>query len=145
MHSRVGKGFTLIELMIVILIVAVLMAIAIPAYNGQVRKSRRAEAIQVLNELVLREEKWRAENPRYTDSATNLMGVANFNGLLTNYDVTITGTTATSYIITTAAKAGNDQNNDKAGGQSCATLNMSVTGSGAPTRGPPTATNCFSR
>ncbi|MFO7902267.1 MAG: type IV pilin protein [Pirellulaceae bacterium] len=39
------RGFTLIELMITIAILAIIVGIAIPAYNGQVEKSRRADAI----------------------------------------------------------------------------------------------------
>jgi prepilin-type N-terminal cleavage/methylation domain-containing protein len=42
------KGFTLIELMIVIAIVAILAIIAIPAYSEQVAKSRRAEAMPLM-------------------------------------------------------------------------------------------------
>lgn len=40
-----NKGFTLIELMIAVAILAIIMGIAIPAYNGQVEKSRRADAM----------------------------------------------------------------------------------------------------
>ncbi|HHZ88190.1 MAG TPA: prepilin-type N-terminal cleavage/methylation domain-containing protein, partial [Chromatiaceae bacterium] len=41
---RTPKGFTLIELMVTIVIVAILASIAIPSYTGQIQKSRRAEA-----------------------------------------------------------------------------------------------------
>jgi type IV pilus assembly protein PilE len=44
------KGFTLIELMIVVAIVAILLTIALPAYNDQIRKSRRAQAKTDLTE-----------------------------------------------------------------------------------------------
>jgi type IV pilus assembly protein PilE len=44
------KGFTLIELMVVVIIVAVLMAIALPAYNNQViRTNRSAAQTEMLN------------------------------------------------------------------------------------------------
>lgn len=47
-----SKGFTLIELMIVVAVVAILAAIALPSYQEQVRKSRRAQARADLAEIV---------------------------------------------------------------------------------------------
>lgn len=66
------RGFTLIELMVVIAIVAILATIAVPAFTDQVRKSRRSEAMQALSDLQLREERWRASNSTYTVSLTDL-------------------------------------------------------------------------
>jgi type IV pilus assembly protein PilE len=42
------KGFTLIELMVAVAILAIVAAIAIPAYNNQVEKARRADAQSAL-------------------------------------------------------------------------------------------------
>lgn len=50
MHHK-NKGFTLIELMIVVAIIGILSAIAIPSYDSHVRKSRRADAQASLVEL----------------------------------------------------------------------------------------------
>lgn len=51
-HERVKcmkiRGFTLIELMIVIAVIAVIAAIAIPSYNSQIQKTRRADAVSAL-------------------------------------------------------------------------------------------------
>lgn len=63
-------GFTLIELMAVIAIIAIIAAIAIPTYNEQVRKSRRADAARFVGELQLQLEQWRAENPCYGQSGS---------------------------------------------------------------------------
>lgn len=67
------RGFTLLELMVVVAIVAVLAALAISSYSKQVRKSRRAEAKQVLSDYSLREEKFRSNNTAYTITAATLL------------------------------------------------------------------------
>ena len=85
------RGFTLIELMIVVGVVAILASIAVPIYNEQIRKSRRADAKQVLADYALREEKWRTNNATYGT-------LANINGVATpppgNYTIAITFPTA---------------------------------------------------
>jgi type IV pilus assembly protein PilE len=57
MKRRAG-GFTLIEVMIAVAIVAVLAAVALPAYQEQVRKSRRAEAKSALLQTVQLQERF---------------------------------------------------------------------------------------
>jgi type IV pilus assembly protein PilE len=69
------RGFTLIELLVVVAIVAILAAVAVPAYSGQMRKSRRTEAKQVLTDYALRQEKWRATHATY-GSLADINGAA---------------------------------------------------------------------
>ena len=67
-----SKGFTLVELMIVIVIVAILAAIAIPGYTSQIRKSRRTEARNALLDAAAREERFFATNNYYSIATSDL-------------------------------------------------------------------------
>jgi type IV pilus assembly protein PilE len=59
-----ARGFTLIELMVVVVIATILFAIALPSYQTQIRQSRRTEAKTALLDLAGREE-------RYLSTAAN--------------------------------------------------------------------------
>jgi prepilin-type N-terminal cleavage/methylation domain-containing protein len=61
MRSRREDGFTLIEMMIVVVIIGVLAAIAIPAYSKWVKRSKSAEVPQMLGHIAQREEAYRTE------------------------------------------------------------------------------------
>ncbi|HET6514719.1 MAG TPA: prepilin-type N-terminal cleavage/methylation domain-containing protein [Thermodesulfovibrionales bacterium] len=62
------RGFTLVELIIVIAIIGILAVIAIPAYIGQQKSASRNEAYANLQNLRLLEEQFFAENGNYTAS-----------------------------------------------------------------------------
>lgn len=75
------RGFTLIELMVVIAIVAILATFAVPAFTDQLRKSRRADAARGLSEIQLRQERWRASHQEYVGSDTDATEKALFGDL----------------------------------------------------------------
>lgn len=62
-------GFTLIELMIVVAVVAILVAIALPSYNDSIRKGRRGQAKSDLVELAQRAERFRTVNSAFSGGA----------------------------------------------------------------------------
>ena len=64
-HLKLDKGFTLIELMIVVMIVAILAAVAYPSYQNHVMKSRRVDATGNLLSLGQYLERYFTENGRY--------------------------------------------------------------------------------
>ncbi|HWU68036.1 MAG TPA: type IV pilin protein [Stenotrophobium sp.] len=123
-----SRGFTLIELMIVVAIAAILALIVYPSYVNSVRKSRRQDAINALNRLQLDQERYRANHPTYGGLAdlTSAYGTAGVSGTTDDgyYTLTITAPTATGYIATATAVAGTSQVDDSAGGVSCATLSV---------------------
>jgi len=67
-----AHGFTLIELMITVAIIGILAAVAFPAYNQSVRKSRRTDAKAALLDLAQREERYYSTANTYSTSAPQL-------------------------------------------------------------------------
>jgi type IV pilus assembly protein PilE len=146
------RGFTLIELTIVVAIVAVLGAIAFPSFQGQIRKSRRAEAVSTLSQVQQAQERFRANCPCYAHSITNAtstvcptvcpgtgsaagLGIAAVAGA--RYTYALTAPTAAGYTVTATAVAGGSQANDTG----CTVITIAVA-SGVATSTPPA---CWSR
>jgi type IV pilus assembly protein PilE len=65
---RHQKGFTLIELMIVVAIIGILAAIAYPAYQDYVIQAKRSDAMNSLSQARIDQEKFRANNTEFADS-----------------------------------------------------------------------------
>ena len=70
------RGFTLIELMIVVAIVAILVAIAYPAYTDSVLKGRRAQARTAILELLQQQERYMTQRNTYL-KFSNAAGTTN--------------------------------------------------------------------
>jgi type IV pilus assembly protein PilE len=70
------KGFTLLELMVTVVIVAILVGIALPSYTDYVTRSKFAEATGNLADLRVKMEQYYADNRRYsTDAAGGVCGI----------------------------------------------------------------------
>jgi type IV pilus assembly protein PilE len=66
MNRSPQAGFSLIELMIVVVIIAILASIAVPAYTSSIRKSRRTEAKTAILDFAAREERLYATQNTYS-------------------------------------------------------------------------------
>lgn len=65
------KGFSLIEIMIVVVIIGILSVIALPAYQRYVEKTHRTNAARALYETASFMERYYTSNGRYVDSTNN--------------------------------------------------------------------------
>lgn len=96
--KKLEKGFTLIELMIVVAIIAILAAVAAPKFGQQLQKAKDAKAVQVVGT-------WRSAHTLvYTDNGTY---ATTFGGLASAVDTgtlgkTFSDTNATDNPMTTA-------------------------------------------
>lgn len=146
--ERSYRGFTLTELMIVVAIIAILAAIAIPSYNEHVTKTRRSDGQAGLLDLANRLERYYSQNNTYA-TATIAAGNA-VTDVLTSaqtpeewYTLSISAQTATSYTL--QATPQNAQGTQDTRCQSLTLNNLGVKGvangpAGAPTG---TAADCW--
>jgi len=66
------RGFTLIELMITLVVLAIIASIAIPAYTAQQKKARRADARNALLDIAGREERFFSVGNAYSQVPTDV-------------------------------------------------------------------------
>ncbi len=97
------RGFTLIELMVVVVVVAILLSVALPAYNEQVRKTRRSTATAALLEISQALERFNTVNGTYVATAPVPPATTGTNALcnrtLDFYTVSCSTLTATTFEV----------------------------------------------
>jgi type IV pilus assembly protein PilE len=132
---RRARGLTLMELMVALAIAGILAAIAVPAYLDSVRRARRADAITTLQQVMLLQERHRANSPQY---ATHLIasggsiggvGAATAPGAAGSvdtpggtYSVSLSGASATGYTVQAQARG------SQAPDSPCQVLQLQVSG-----------------
>jgi type IV pilus assembly protein PilE len=141
------KGFSLIEMMIVVVVIAILAAIAIPIYQRQIQESRRTAAKTGLLDVASREEKYYSTNNQYiADLAT--LGYTGTGGSITvpnntpatdyyTIKVTLTGaiTPGSNFTATAVPIATSTQASDVCGTYSITDLGVQGNQNGTQTTG----------
>lgn len=134
-RHRFGGGFTLVELMIVIAIISVITAIAVPGYQDYVRKANRSAAQQFMLTVANKEEAYLVDNRAYTATiGTGGLGLTAPPELSGKYTVAVcidptvlscaTAGTASPYYKITATAAGSQLSDG----------DLTLTSAGAKTR-----------
>ena len=114
----------MIELMIVLAVLLILAAIALPSYEQVMERSRRTEAREALSDFAARQEQFFLDNTTYA----SVVSVLGRNALTENgyYIISVPTFTVVSYTLQATAQA--SQSNDTA----CATMSLTSTGSKSP-------------
>ncbi len=129
---RQQRGFTLIELMIVVVVMAILVAIAYPSYMNQVMKSRRADGIATLNRVAMVMESCRSDAATYAGCVFPANSEDGFYTIAAAATITAT---AYSFIATPAGVQTRDTQ--------CATLTLDSRGNRGYTGTAPDADTCW--
>lgn len=139
------RGFTLIELIVVIAIVAILVGIAVPTYQDAVRKSRRGQAKADLVELAQRAERWFTVNNSYAGFWTQVeidgldISPRDGNGPFYALDRDGGDGAANEFLLTATPIAGTGQEKDTR----CMMLTLNSAGAKGIDGGTGTAQDCW--
>lgn len=119
------KGFTLVEVMIVLAIIGILAAIAYPAYTEQTRKARRGDAYNALQQAAAAQEKYYSTRRQYASFANPFNNTAALPSPDGYYTITVRANNATrSYDILATPVATGPQAHDT----NCTSFTLSSNG-----------------
>lgn len=98
---RSSRGFTLIELMLVVAVAGILSGVAYPSFMGQLQKIRRADALVAFLQVQAAQERWRSNNPVYGTAAQLGVGVASSAG---HYAIRVNAPSELGYEVLASAQ-----------------------------------------
>jgi type IV pilus assembly protein PilE len=137
---RDESGFTLIEIMAVVVVVAILASVALPAFQDAIRKSRRTDATAALSMAQIEQEKFRNSCPHYAPGIANARvcdrSTPANSRLVTAtespdgyYAISVVSATADDYTL--RASGQNGQQNDNSG-DDCRVIDVDRAGDYSP-------------
>ena len=94
------RGFTLVELVIALAVVAILSAVAYPSYTAHIAKGRRADGKQAMLELAQRMERYYTERGTYVGATLGATGIYPNVSAGGHYSLAIASQTADGFAIT---------------------------------------------
>jgi|SRR6056297_1581519 len=133
------RGFSLLELLVALCIVAILLSVALPAYQSSVIRSRRSDAMAALVEVAGRQEQRRFASGSYTDDLRQLDYPD--DPLLTDgghYRITARACADSSIISCFQLTATPVSTSPQSGDRRCAALTLDARGSRSATGTDPT-------
>jgi type IV pilus assembly protein PilE len=130
------RGFTLIEMMIVLVVISILSAMAYPSYSAQIVKSRRSDAKQSLIELAQRLERYYSERGTYLGATLGSTGIYAATSAGGYYALDIATQTAAGFTITAAPTGGQ-------AGDACGSFSYDQAGVKGVSGGSLSASSCW--
>lgn len=113
MNSKRERGFSLVELMVVVAVIAILAAIAYPSYQDYVIKANRTAAQAFMMDIANKEQQYLLDTRSYSSSLTDL-ALSTPTEVSKYYTITIDPVTATTFTITATPITGTKQASDGA-------------------------------